>query len=779
LGIAIGSGADPIAGLLAGIIGGIVIGVLSGSHTSVSGPAAGLTAIVATQLTQLGSFETFLAAVLLAGVLQVGLGLLKAGALSAFFPSSVIHGLLAAIGLILIMGQLPLLLGLQKDLRGDGRSLSVGEAADSLSAAGTSPAAEPIHSLAAKGAQNAAATSAIGHPAADHRETGPPDDEIGEQISRFWHDMHTALGSEAGVQWAPLLIGLVSLLLLIAWDRFKFLKQSLVPAPLVVVILGAGLGGMFAALGTADPWVLAPQHYVFVPKIASWEELHGLVRLPDVRQLTDSAVQLAAVTIAIVASLETLLNLEAVDRLDKKRRVSPPNRELVAQGIGNFCCGLVGGLPVTSVVIRGSVNVNAGAQTKLAAIFHGVLLLGCVLAVPWLLNWIPLSCLAAILLVTGYKLTHPTLFASMARGGSYQWVPFLVTLSAIVVTDLLVGVLIGFGVSLLFILQSHLRQPVRQIREKHLDGEVLHIELGSQVSFLNRAGLEKAMRGAPRGSRLLLDARRTDYIDPDVLSLIREFCDKTAPALKIQTQLIGFRDHYQFRDVQDAVDYSILEARETLTPAQVLNFLREGNQRFIEGHPIDHDLRPHRLQGLDAQPIVAFYTGIDSKTPVEMLFDLGMGDAYVVRMPGAIYGAQALGGLEYAVAMGDVKVIVVMGRVDSRLIKLAAQQAASATDPRVTTAAGACLDSVLDELKTAVDQVDMPPFDRLSPDQQRVLIRRAAEQNVERTVRRLLENSSLLRERVAAGRLSVTTAMLDPATGWVKFSSAIGSSNDA
>jgi carbonic anhydrase/SulP family sulfate permease len=616
LGIAIASDADPIAGLISGIVGGLVIGIFSGSHTSVSGPAAGLTAIVAAQIANLPSFEAFLLAVVVGGVIQIGLGVIKAGALSAFFPSSVIKGLLAAIGVILIFKQLPLLFGYAKDM-----GLPFGHA-EALEDFEQHPDAVVDHSHA-----------------------------IGDIIFSFINAMKDVFTFDGGLQLGAISVGVFSLLFLIIWDKIPRLKKSLVPAPLLVVIFGAVLGWALSKLG--GNWLITPQQLVDVPGDGTIGGFIGLIRTPDFSQLANVGVYIGGITIAVVASLETLLNLDAVDNLDRKRRISPPSRELLAQGVGNVTAGMLGGIPVTSVVIRGSVNVMAGSESKLSAIFHGGLLLACVVLLPHLLAMIPLSCLAAILLVIGFKLASPALFKKMASEGRYQLLPFVMTVVAIVLTDLLIGIGIGMVLSVLFILNSNLRRPVRKIHEKHIDGDLLHIELSDQVSFLNKAALESALREAPRGSRLLLDARRTHYIDPDVLSLIREFHDKTAPAFDINMELVGFRERYRFSDKEDTVDFSLQEAREKLTADQVLEILKAGNKRFVEGHPLDRSLvKPMATNGQDQTAITAIVSGIDSRTPVEMIFDLGMGETFVIRVAGAVVGPRAFGGAEHAVSVG-------------------------------------------------------------------------------------------------------------------------------
>jgi len=709
LGIALASGAPLFSGLVAGIVGGIVVGMLSGSHTSVTGPAAGLTAIVAAQIAKLGSFEAFLLAVVVGGILQIILGFMKAGALSAFFPSSVIKGLLAAIGVILILKQIPHLVGYDSDPEGE-------------------------------------------------MSFQQPDQEttISEILRMFSDQLHVG----------ALTIGFCSVALLVFWDKTRRLKNSLVPGPLVVVLLGVLMSRVFRGFGAT--WTIASEQSVQVPVAESVEQFLGFLQFPDFTQMLNPAVYVGGITIAVVASLETLLNLDAVDKLDRKQRLSPPSRELLAQGVGNVASGLLGGLPVTSVVIRGSVNINAGAESKLSAIFHGILLLVCVAVLPAYLNAIPLSCLAAILLLTGFKLASPGLFRQMWSEGFYQFLPFILTLVSIVLTDLLIGILIGLAVSLTFILYSNLRRPIRRIREKHAGGDVLHIELSNQVSFLNRAALESAMREAPTGSRLLLDARRTDYIDPDVLSLIREFRDVTAPAHSIQVHLLGFRSHYMHDDVVETVDLAPQELRDQLTPKIVQEILAEGNVRFIEGHPLDRAFRPScDRSAQEPRAIAAIITGIDSRTPVEMVFDLALGDAYVVRMPGNVVGSRATGGLEFAVING-AKLIVVMGHTQSRLVTAAFRRRASLTrDAEVDGCLN--LESVLDDIAISIDASDAERYAGLSDVEKQDLVDTVSRRYVARAVQQVLQLSLAIRNAIAKGQVMIVPAMYDVTSSRVEF----------
>ncbi|MCA9186624.1 MAG: SulP family inorganic anion transporter, partial [Planctomycetales bacterium] len=521
LGIALASGTAPFSGLIAGIIGGLVVASISGSQTSVSGPAAGLTAIVLQQVAKLGSFETFLLALVIGGVIQIALGLLRAGALSAFFPTSVIKGLLAAIGVILILKQIPHLLGHDTDPEGE-------------------------------------------------MSFQQPDDE-----STFTEILHVF---EGDIHVGAAVIGVLSVIVLILWNRSTLLKKSFIPAPFVVVLLGVLVQLAFQTLGGI--WAIEPSHLVQVPVAETSSDILSFLSMPNFGQWANPLVWKGGATIAVVASLETLLNLEASDKLDKYNRDSPPSRELIAQGVGNIVAGLIGGIPITSVIVRSSVNVNTGARTKVSAIFHGVLLLVSVIVFPKYLNMSPLSALAAILLVTGFKLASPQLMYEMWKQGRYQFLPFVITMIAIVGSDLLVGILIGLVVSVLFILNSNVRYPIRRIVETHLEGEVLHIELANQVSFLNKAALDHVLNEARDGSHLLIDATDSDYIDPDILSLIRDFKNNVGPSRDIKVSLKGFRPKYQLHDDLQFVDYSTRELQDRITAAQVLEILREGNRRF-------------------------------------------------------------------------------------------------------------------------------------------------------------------------------------------------------
>ncbi|MEQ1750188.1 MAG: carbonic anhydrase family protein [Prosthecobacter sp.] len=709
LGVALASNAPLFSGVLAGIIGGILVGWLSGSHKSVSGPAAGLTAIVAAQIGQLGTFETFLLAVMLAGVIQIIMGVMRMGFIAAFFPGSVIKGLLAAIGVILILKQIPHVFG---------------------------------HDLDAEGEMS------FFQP--DHRNT-------------FTELLDTVFDIQPGAA----LVGLLGILLLIVWDRVKVLKKSPVPAALVVVIMGVVISLLLRQSGSG--WAISASHLVQVPVAKDLGAFIGFLQFPDLSQFGNPAVYAAAVTIAIVATLETLLNLEAVDKIDPDQRHAPPNRELVAQGIGNVVSGLIGGLPMTSVIVRSSVNINAGGKTKLSAIMHGILLLLCVLLMPAWLNEIPLSALAAILIMTGLKLASPQLLRQMWSEGKTQFLPFIITVLAIIFTDLLIGILIGLGVAIAFILRSNLVRPVHKIMEKHVGGDVLRIELANQVSFLNRASLEKTLHEVPRGGHVLLDARSTDYIDPDILDLIEDFKTTTAAAHGVQLSLAGFKNKYLIDDHIQYIDYSSREVQGSLTPASALEILQAGNQRFLSGERIERDYNRQIDATAGGQfPIAAVLGCIDSRAPAEVVFDLGLGDIFSARVAGNIATTELLGSIEYACAVVGAKLVVVLGHTSCGAVNAAVDLLAAAKKASEATPCGN-LDGLVIEIQQAINPATLKKPDQWAAGEKTAYTNEISRLNVMRTIKTIRQRSATLNKLVEEGKIAIVGSLYDVATGKVSF----------
>lgn len=719
LGVAVASGAPPFAGLIAGIVGGIIVGLLSGSHTSVSGPAAGLTAVVAYQVTVLGDYSSFTVAVVLAGVIQIALGAARAGFISKFFPSSVIKGLLAAIGIIIILKQIPHLLGRDFDPEGDDSFIQPDEA------------------------------------------------------NTFSEIVYSIVDPHAGAA----IIGVVCVGILIGWDRIKKLKYSPVPSPLIVVIVGAGLSSVFESLGkpfelissVSDPGDAKFVQFVRVPEFRSFGEFFDSLKAPSFSLFANPALWVAAATIAIVASLETLLNVEAVDKIDPKKRITPSNRELMAQGAGNVVSGMLAGLPVTSVIVRSSANINAGSVSKLSSIFHGALLLVCVAVLPLVLNRIPLACLAAILVMTGWKLASWKIIRNVYKQGWPMFLPFIITLLAIVLTDLLKGTLIGLGVSTMFILRSNVRKPLRRVVEKHVAGDVLHIQLPNQVSFLNRSMLMTILEEVPPGGHVLIDATDTDYIDPDILDLLRTFEKDEAPVRGVSVSMLGFNEEYAFRDRILYADFTSREVRDGLSPERVLEILKDGHERFQNGEQLTRNHRRQMVATAAGQtPIAAVLSCIDSRTPTEIIFDVGLGDIFTVRIAGNIAPDKVIGSLEYACAVAGAKMILVMGHTRCGAVNSAVELTAKNLSALKATGCEH-LDSVVDEIRGTIDESKLNAFGAWTEDQKAEFADGVAALNVQRTMSVLRGTSRKLRELEEQGQIKIYGALYDVRTGHIRF----------
>ncbi|MCC8397020.1 SulP family inorganic anion transporter [Paraburkholderia sp. MMS20-SJTR3] len=465
LGIANASGVDPLAGLLAGIIGGLVVALLSGSQLSVSGPAAGLIVIVVTGMERVGGFQGLMVAVLLAGLLQVGFGMLKTGRFAGYVPASVTKGMLAAIGVLLVIKQLPVALGISDT---------------------------PVNALPG----------------------GMIDTPLGQ------------------VSIVACVIAVVSVALIMVWDkpaikRVRILR--LIPSPLVVVALGIVT---VLLLNSSAPQFAPPAgHRVMLPSLSSLGDLFAGFSLPRVEQLVSFDVWKLAVTLAIVASLETLLSLEALYQIDPAKRKVPADQELKAQGVGNMVAGIFGGLPITSVIVRSSVNVSAGGQTRMSAIVHGILLLASVFLLTGLINLIPLASLAAILIATGIKLAKPSLFVHVAREGKVSFVPFLFTLGGVLVFDLLIGICLGVICSLVFVLLINIRRPFTMV--EHDDHMLLSFR--KDALFAVAVGLKERLAHVPDNTKLVVDYRRAEFIDPEVKEVIDRFAvESTIRGVSVQ-----------------------------------------------------------------------------------------------------------------------------------------------------------------------------------------------------------------------------------------------------
>jgi len=483
LGIALASGAPLFSGLIAGIIGGVVVGALSGSKIGVSGPAAGLAAIVLTSIGTLGGFENFLVAVVLGGIIQLIFGLLRAGVIGYYFPSSVIKGMLTGIGIIIILKQIPHFIGYDADPEGDFAFLQV-----------------------------------------DGQNT--------------FSEIFNALNF---IQPGSALIGLIGLTILLLWENVLAKKAKIfqvIQGPLVAVVVGILF---FALTGSSNALAISSKHLVSVPVPQDLSSFLDQFSFPNFAAIANTEVWIVAFTIALVASLETLLCVEATDKLDPHKNVTPTNRELLAQGTGNIISGLIGGLPITQVIVRSSANIQSGGRTKMSAIIHGLFLLISVILIPNLLNMIPLSVLAAILLVVGFKLAKPGLFKTMYKLGWKQFVPFIVTVFGIIFTDLLVGIGLGLMVGIVVILiKSYQNSHFLHKEGEDIDDGKVKMTLAEEVTFFNKGAILKELDRLPNDSFLELDVTNTKYLDNDIIEIMDDFILK-AKERNITIKLISER----------------------------------------------------------------------------------------------------------------------------------------------------------------------------------------------------------------------------------------------
>lgn len=465
LGIALASGAPLFSGIVAGIVGGIVVGIASGSAVGVSGPAAGLSAVIIGILATFNnSWEAFLLSLVIAGILQIIAGYLGGGIIAYYFPSSVIKGMLVGIGIIIILKQIPFALGLDEDTKGV---------------------------------------------------------MVIENVNHIFTPLYHITQS---MKLGPLLITLVSLIVLIVWEQWLSHKHKifqLIQGPIVVVFLGVIIAK--CAQNGLLFFTLAKDELVNIPVSYSMSEFVKQFYFPDFSLISHIEIYKSAIVIALIASLETLLCVEATDKLDPKKRITPTDRELKAQGLGNIICGLIGGLPITQVIVRSSANITFGAQTKFAAIFHGILLLICVAAIPTFLNMIPLSTLAAILFIVGYKLAKPSMFKNMHRLGWQQFLPFIATVLGVVIEDLLVGISIGMAIAIFVILHYNYNNSHEMFQYEVDAQKQIHLSFAEVVSFLNKGSIINEIRKIPKNSAVIFDFSRTKIVDNDVLEAIQDF----------------------------------------------------------------------------------------------------------------------------------------------------------------------------------------------------------------------------------------------------------------
>ncbi|MGR9115476.1 MAG: bifunctional SulP family inorganic anion transporter/carbonic anhydrase [Gammaproteobacteria bacterium] len=696
LGIALASGAPLFSGIIAGIVGGLVVAYFSRSPLGVSGPAASLTVIVFSAIQQLG-YETFLLAVVLAGVIQIVLGRLGAGMVGYYFPSAVISGMLSGIGIIIFLKQIPHALGYDRDYEGD--------------------------------------------------------------VSYLQSDDYTTLTELLHmfdfVSPGAIIISSLSLVILLIWElpniKNKRFSQWFQGA-LVAVVAGIIVNQLFIRF--YPEFALSENHLVSLPVITIAQDIPELFNLPDFSQLANPAVYLTAFTISVIASIQTLLSAEATDKLDPYKRVTPNNRELQAQGIGNICSGLLGGLPLTQVIVRSSVNIQSGARTKASTIIHGFLLLGAALLIPNLLNLIPLASLAAILLVVGYRLANPSQLKTMYSTGIYHFVPFIATILGLLFTDMLTGIAIGMSIALFFILLENLKVGFYLHQEQKANKTI--ITLSENVSFLNKANILQLLDQLPEHSEVVIDATGSKYIDYDVYEIIQNF-KAEAKRKRIKLIIENLRGFGILEPVRRVLPHT-KESQQSLTPAKVLQLLEEGNKRFM------YNLRSHRNmleqvnETVEGQfPIAIILSCIDSRTSAELIFDQGLGDIFSVRVAGNIINDDILGCMEFACKLSGTKLIVVLGHSHCGAIKGAC--------------AGAQLDhltGLLNKIQPALDSVQEGRLANISR-RDSDLVEKVAERNVELMVEQITKQSPVLRTMFENGEIGIVGGMYDIENGQVTF----------
>ena len=694
LGVALASGAPLLSGLISGIIGGIVVGFLSQSHTSVSGPAAGLAAVVLSSITKLGSFETFLLAVLLAGVFQFIAGIFKGGFIANYIPSNVIKGLLAAIGILLILKQIPHAVGFDRDVEDD-------------------------FTFFQRDGENTFSELL--------------------QIFNFFSP-------------GTLIISIVSFIVIGYWDKTPLKKIKFLPSSLFVVMLGIFLNFLFTKL--FPTFVISSEHLVTIP---SFDNVNSIITFPNFNEILNIKVWTVAITVALVASIETLLNLEAVENIDPHKRHASPNRELIAQGIGNVFSGLIGGIPITSVIVRSSVNINAGGETKLSAILHGILLLLSILLLSPILNQIPLASLACILIFTGYKLAKLSLFKEMYKKGLQQFLPFIFTIIAIVFTDLLVGILIGLLISIFYILKSNFKNPFVLQKEKLYVDEIVRIELPNQVSFLNKATIKDTLWSIPPKSKVIIDASETDFIDNDILEIFEDFKSIVSKERNIKLNIIGLKKYYLLEDHIQFVNVLDKTSQQKITAIEVLEILKKGNHRFVNGNWAEKYLK-HQVNAtaFGQNPFAIVLSCIDSRTTTEHIFDLGLGDIFSVRIAGNILNEDILGSMEFGVHEIGIKLIVVLGHTKCGAI------------------VGACNDVKLGNLTSLLNKVKPAIENEKTIIENRdgnnvYFVNKVAKENVLNTINRIRAESNLINQFELENKIKIVGGMYDVETGIVTF----------
>lgn len=694
LGVSLAAGAPIYSGLISGIAGGIIVGILSQSQLSVSGPSAAIVAVLISAISQLQHFETVLLALFLAGVLQILAGYKKCGFFADYLPNNVIQGMLSAIGILLIIKQIPISFTITKNFA---------ELKDVLIDSAEGIGFHPLMNLS----------------------------------------FHLNSGG--------MILTLMSLGGMLFLERTKIHLLQFLPGSIVVVLLGTLVNQWFIH----EKSIFA-QHIplmVNIPKYDSLSHIWSNLAKPDWTQWLNPQVYFFAFLIAAVISLETLMNISATEKIDPKHQSVNKDQELFAQGIANAIAALFGGLPLSSVIVRTSVNIQSKAKTKVSTLLHGFFLLISFCFIPQLLNQIPLCILSSILIFTGYKLTKPKIYISIYQQGINRFLPFIVTLISIVCLNLLLGIILGLITHLFFILRSNSQARIDIIQEVYPQGITNRLVLPQQATFLNKASLIAELKAIPRDSQLIIDARFTEFMDKEIMEYLEEFKEQQAPQKNISLNLIGFKKDYTIHDHIDFINVTTYDAQSVLTPQDVLDILKQGNQRFLNDQII------HRSNMMDIQytaqtqhPIAIVLGCIDSRVPVETIFDMTFGDLFCIRIAGNVVNDDILASIEYACHIMGAKLIVVLGHTRCGAVNAACQQ--NVKQGHIT--------QLLEKIKPAIE-VQQQHFNK--SDENGVI-----HLNIAHSILEIKHRSAIIENLIKHEKIGIVGAVYDVTSGHVQFS---------
>jgi len=699
LGIALASGAPLYSGMISGIVGGIIVGFLSPSSVSVSGPAAGIAAVMLAALSQLQDFNTVLLAIFFSGILQIFASIKRYGFFADYFPSNVIKGMLSAIGILLIYKQLPFVFTLAKTFT---------ELKNHLVEVNEGSYIHPIVNLT----------------------------------------FHLNSGA--------IFLSSLSILLLVYLEKTKINFLRSCPSAIIVILIGTLLNEWFTH--THSIFAQHGPHLVNIPKAYDFYNFLGTLASPNWQALNNPMVYFYAFIFASIASLESLLNITASEKLDTNHRLVDKNKELFAQGVGNLIAGLIGGIPITSVVIRTSVNIQNQAKTKCSTIFHGCFLLASFFFLAELINRIPICILASILIMTGYKLSKPSLFIKIYKQGSNRFIPFLVTVIAIVLFNLLVGVLLGLIVNLFYILKYSSQARIDLLHETYPSGEINRLILPQQTTFLNKASIIAELNAIPKHTQLVIDARYAEFIDKEIIDYIQEFSEDLAPTKDISLNLIGFKDKYDIHDHINFINITTYNAQSLLSSMDVLEILKQGNERFLQDKMIHRSNLIDIQQSADTQHPIAVVLGcIDSRVPVETIFDMTLGDLFCVRIAGNIVNNDILASIEYATHVVGAKLIVILGHTRCGAILSACNQV---KEGHIT--------ELLEKINPAIEAETKTKTKRNANNLN--FVNNVTKLNIAHSMFEIYERSKILKNLLDEDKIGMVGAIYDVSSGKVSFS---------